>query len=264
MPLPTSARVATSTIAPSGDQTGGAPRASARRCRPWRASPTGATRCAPEAVELVGSPRRRRDRRTLRTWIERIRVGATAGWIAAGPYGSRAARFPSIGPVNPPATDDTWVGLSPDPLLSDVPAAWVVRPDCGAVVTFSGTAGTTRRAVRASNGWSTRPTNRRPASSWRRWPTEIADPLARRRSGGAAASRGSGPIERGRGRRGRVGPSPRRGVRGGPVRDRRHQGDRPDLEARDLARRGELGPRARSTSSTRPVGGPSSTGPGAR
>ena len=42
--------------------------------------------------------------------------------------------------MNPPATDDTWVGLSPDPLLSDVPAAWVVRPDCGAVVTFSGTA----------------------------------------------------------------------------------------------------------------------------
>jgi molybdopterin synthase catalytic subunit len=42
--------------------------------------------------------------------------------------------------VNPPETDDTWVGLSPDPLPSEVAAAWVVRPDCGAVVTFCGTA----------------------------------------------------------------------------------------------------------------------------
>jgi molybdopterin synthase catalytic subunit len=42
--------------------------------------------------------------------------------------------------VNPPETDETWVGLSPDPLPLDVAAAWVVRPACGAVVTFSGTA----------------------------------------------------------------------------------------------------------------------------
>jgi molybdopterin synthase catalytic subunit len=42
--------------------------------------------------------------------------------------------------VKPPETDETWVGLSPDPLPSEVAAAWVVRPDCGAVVTFSGTA----------------------------------------------------------------------------------------------------------------------------
>ena len=40
----------------------------------------------------------------------------------------------------PPDTGDTWLGLSSDPLPSADMAAWVVRPDCGAVVQFSGTA----------------------------------------------------------------------------------------------------------------------------
>ncbi len=40
----------------------------------------------------------------------------------------------------PPDTGDTWLGLSPDPLPSAEAAEWVVLPECGAVVQFSGTA----------------------------------------------------------------------------------------------------------------------------
>lgn len=39
-----------------------------------------------------------------------------------------------------PLDDDTWVGLSDQPLPVAEAAAWVVRPDCGALVLFSGTA----------------------------------------------------------------------------------------------------------------------------
>jgi molybdopterin synthase catalytic subunit len=39
-----------------------------------------------------------------------------------------------------PADADTWVGLSESPLPVAAATAWVVRPDCGAVVLFSGTA----------------------------------------------------------------------------------------------------------------------------
>jgi molybdopterin synthase catalytic subunit len=39
-----------------------------------------------------------------------------------------------------PTNDDTWVGLSERPLPVADAAAWAVRPDCGALVLFSGTA----------------------------------------------------------------------------------------------------------------------------
>lgn len=39
-----------------------------------------------------------------------------------------------------PSGGDDWIALSGTPLPLEVAAAWVVRPDCGAVVTFSGTA----------------------------------------------------------------------------------------------------------------------------
>jgi molybdopterin synthase catalytic subunit len=39
-----------------------------------------------------------------------------------------------------PPDDDTWVGLSESPLPVAEAAAWVVRPECGALVLFSGTA----------------------------------------------------------------------------------------------------------------------------
>lgn len=39
-----------------------------------------------------------------------------------------------------PDSSDTWVGLLQSPLPVDEASEWVVRPDCGAVVVFSGTA----------------------------------------------------------------------------------------------------------------------------
>lgn len=42
--------------------------------------------------------------------------------------------------LTPPSDDDTWLGLTDAPLPVGVAADWVVRPDCGAVVVFSGTA----------------------------------------------------------------------------------------------------------------------------
>ncbi len=43
-------------------------------------------------------------------------------------------------PFAPPVSGDTWVGLSASTLPVEQASAWVVRPDCGAVVVFSGTA----------------------------------------------------------------------------------------------------------------------------
>lgn len=42
--------------------------------------------------------------------------------------------------VTEPQTDDTWVGLIREPLPIDSITKWVARPDCGAVVVFSGNA----------------------------------------------------------------------------------------------------------------------------
>ena len=42
--------------------------------------------------------------------------------------------------MQPPTSADVWLGLSGDPLPVAPAADWVVRPDCGAVVVFSGTA----------------------------------------------------------------------------------------------------------------------------
>jgi molybdopterin synthase catalytic subunit len=42
--------------------------------------------------------------------------------------------------VIPPAAGESWVGLSPDELPHAAAVAWATRPDCGAVVSFLGTA----------------------------------------------------------------------------------------------------------------------------
>lgn len=39
-----------------------------------------------------------------------------------------------------PASGEDWVALLQEPLPASTASAWVVRPDCGAVVTFTGTA----------------------------------------------------------------------------------------------------------------------------
>jgi molybdopterin synthase catalytic subunit len=41
--------------------------------------------------------------------------------------------------VHPPADGDTWIGLTDSPLPIGTMYDWCVRPDCGAVVLFSGT-----------------------------------------------------------------------------------------------------------------------------
>lgn len=41
--------------------------------------------------------------------------------------------------VLPPTDADDWVALTDEPLLAGIAADWAVRPDCGAVVLFSGT-----------------------------------------------------------------------------------------------------------------------------
>jgi molybdopterin synthase catalytic subunit len=46
-----------------------------------------------------------------------------------------------MGEMSTPApSSDTWIGLWDRPLPVDEVGSWVVRPDCGAVVVFSGTA----------------------------------------------------------------------------------------------------------------------------
>lgn len=53
----------------------------------------------------------------------------------------RNARFSlAWRPVTPPASGDSWTGLSAEPLPVSAAAAWVGRPECGATVVFSGTA----------------------------------------------------------------------------------------------------------------------------
>ncbi len=42
-------------------------------------------------------------------------------------------------PLSPPSDRDDWIGLTTAPLPVDAVYAWAVRPDCGAVVLFSGT-----------------------------------------------------------------------------------------------------------------------------
>lgn len=56
-----------------------------------------------------------------------------------GRRGDPVSRSPSVNLVRGP-TDSDWVELSDAPLTPEVLSAWAVRPECGAVVTFSGTA----------------------------------------------------------------------------------------------------------------------------
>jgi molybdopterin synthase catalytic subunit len=54
----------------------------------------------------------------------------------APPPGPPASATPGL----MPPTGDSWLGLSDAPLPVSEATAWAVRPDCGAVVVFSGTA----------------------------------------------------------------------------------------------------------------------------
>lgn len=56
------------------------------------------------------------------------------------PSTGEAAQSSHAPQVDGPATGDTWVALSRQPLAVAEATAWVVKPDCGASVVFSGTA----------------------------------------------------------------------------------------------------------------------------
>ncbi|NLA36860.1 MAG: molybdenum cofactor biosynthesis protein MoaE [Actinobacteria bacterium] len=60
------------------------------------------------------------------------RHGDLRAWFSQQPALSYAVL------VLPRPANDTWIGLSPEPLSLDDATAWVQRPDCGAVVTFTG------------------------------------------------------------------------------------------------------------------------------
>src|SRR3954453_8254160 len=64
--------------------------------------------------------------------------------MARGPTiltGLRSRTAPhSMGGMQPPMSGDVWLGLSGDPLPVAPATDWVVRPDCGAVVVFRGSA----------------------------------------------------------------------------------------------------------------------------
>ena len=61
--------------------------------------------------------------------------------LTTGFLGLIAPLTPSIDAVRlvPPRSSDDWVGLSAEPLPVGRAVAWAERPDCGAVVLFTGT-----------------------------------------------------------------------------------------------------------------------------
>jgi molybdopterin synthase catalytic subunit len=76
-----------------------------------------------------------------------IRSGIRAPWrldarqqrIGCPCYPGAGVRS-TMAAMRPPDHGETWLGLRADPLAIHDVADWVVRPDCGAVVVFSGTA----------------------------------------------------------------------------------------------------------------------------
>lgn len=75
--------------------------------------------------------------------VERVRTTGpiAAGATAAGATAARTGPEPAgTAEVLTPPPGDTWVGLSHAPLPVAEATAWAVRPHCGGLVVFSGTA----------------------------------------------------------------------------------------------------------------------------
>lgn len=68
-------------------------------------------------------------------WVAPSRVSASLHYD-----GAVSAPDSDYSDQTPPSEGDHWTGLFDGPLPLEVASAWAVRPDCGAVVTFSGTA----------------------------------------------------------------------------------------------------------------------------
>ena len=136
---------------------------------------------------------------------------------------------------------DDWLALTSDPLPVGDVYDWAVRPDCGAVVLFSGTVRDHAEGrdgvdhlVYEAYGEAVEPRLAEiAAEARRRWPT----------LGRIALLHRTGRLELGESSVLVVVSTPHRGgvVRGWPVRDRRPEGVGTDLEARDLARRKRVG-----------------------
>ena len=144
--------------------------------------------------------------------------------------------------VQPPVTSDTWIDLTEDELPIGAVYEWCVRPDCGAVVLFSGTVRdhAVDEPARCATASSTSPTRRtRP----RRCPAfEAIAAEARARvaatSAGSHCCTASGGSSLGESSVIAAVSSPHRpeAFEAARYRDRRVEGERTDLEARVVAR----------------------------
>ena len=153
----------------------------------------------------------------------------------------------------PPDADD-WVALVDEPLPVDAASAWAVRPDCGAVVSFSGTV---RDHSGDRNGVTGLEYEAYDEQALPRMEAIVA--AARRRGPSSAAwrcSTGSGPVP--------LGESAVVVVASAPHRDEAFEAARfgidtlkatvPDLEARELGPGRELGHRRATGGRARRVG----------
>ena len=135
----------------------------------------------------------------------------------------------SVAPVAPEG--ETWLGLTAAPLPVAEAVAWAVRPDCGGLVLFSGTArdhaegrpGVERLEYEAYESQVVPRLGAVADEARSRWPTVGRIALLHR----------IGRARRGRvgGRGRRVGPPPGRGVRGGAVLHRHAEAVGAHLEA---------------------------------
>ena len=112
-------------------------------------------------------------------------------------------------------SDQDWLVLTADELSVGTAYDWAVRPDCGAVVLFSGTVRDHADGPRRASSTSpTRPTRTQVVRALRRDRAEPRAPLAGHRTRRAAAPHRPPRPRRVVGRRRRVGAAPGRGVRG--------------------------------------------------
>ena len=163
----------------------------------------------------------------------------------AGAAGSSCIGYDACRAATPDGDD--WFGLTESELPILAAYEWAVRPDCGAVVLFSGTVrdhaegrdGVEHLTYEAYEEQVVARFAEIGAELRRRWP----DDRARRPAAPHRPARGRRELRH----RGRVGAAPGRGVRGRPLRHRRAEGVRADLEARGLGRRRRLGNRRHTT-----------------
>lgn len=73
-------------------------------------------------------------------WTARAPLGALGVRRVDLPYDDAVPASAPLSPPRPPTDGDDWTALADQPLPVGDAYAWAVRPDCGAVVVFTGTA----------------------------------------------------------------------------------------------------------------------------